>query len=115
MWFCLYMEQVQRLSKENDGEGDINPVQEAASPQKDRIKHIMDMAAEKGMTMTQEAAILLDEWIEDPEEMATEIEKLLLAESKTVTLDLVKELSKDEGSRALFRLLDDLCFKDEKL
>jgi len=81
---------------------------------KDRIKHIMDMAAEKGMTMTQEAAILLDEWIEDPEEMATEIEKLLLAESKTVTLDLVKELSKDEGSRALFRLLDGLCFKDEK-
>ncbi len=90
------------------------PARKAPRRKKDRIKQIMDMAAEKGMTMTQEAAILLDEWIEDPEEMATEIEKLRLAERKTVTLDLVKELSKDEGSRALFRLLDGLCFKDEK-
>ncbi|MEN2995772.1 MAG: hypothetical protein ABC360_01985 [Acetomicrobium sp.] len=73
-----------------------------------------EVAQRKGLSLTGEALYLLDEWIEDVEEIESEIEKFCLAEQKSVTADMVRELSKDEGSRALIRLLDGVCLRDGK-
>lgn len=79
-----------------------------------RLQWMEEVAQRKGLSLTGEALYLLDEWIEDVEEIESEIEKFCLAEQKSVTVDMVRELSKDEGSRALIRLLDGVCLRDGK-
>lgn len=94
--------------------GKISLVQGKDFPrgQRDRIKAIEELAADKGLKLTREAALLLEEWVEDFEELKGEIEKFALSGNSIVTADLVRELSKDEGARALYRLLDGMCTKD---
>ncbi|HHZ05095.1 DNA polymerase III subunit delta [Acetomicrobium hydrogeniformans] len=81
---------------------------------RERLQWMEEVAQRKGLSLTGEALSLLDEWIEDIEEIESEIEKFCLAEQKSVTAELVRELSKDEGSRVLFRLLDGVCLRDGK-
>jgi len=94
------------------GKMDIVQGKDVPRGQRDRIRAIEELAANKGLKMTREAALLLEEWVGDFEELEGEIEKFSLSGNAIVTADLVRELSKDEGARAMYRLLDGVCTKD---
>ncbi|HAA47859.1 MAG TPA: hypothetical protein DCE03_05170 [Synergistaceae bacterium] len=62
---------------------------------------------------TTEAMRLLAEWVEDPEELRKEMEKLEQAAGEAgVTEELVRKLCLDEGGKLLLKLLDGLCHGD---
>ena len=75
-----------------------------------RVGWLQRLAREKGCAMDAAAAGLLAEWIEDEEELRAEVEKLAqAAEKKRITAQLVRELSMDEGGKAMLNLLDALA------
>jgi DNA polymerase III delta subunit len=72
-----------------------------------RVGWLQRLAREKGCAMDASAAGLLAEWIEDEEELRAEVDKLArAAEKKRITVQLVNELSVDEGGKAMLNLLD---------
>lgn len=75
-----------------------------------RIEWIKGLIKKTGVKWEAGAISLLEEWIEDPEEIKSEIDKLTtLASDGLVTENLVKNLCVDEGSKAFLNLLDGLC------
>ena len=75
-----------------------------------RTRRIDGLAAEAGVRLSAEAATLLGEWYEDPEEMRQEIGKLAFAaRGEVVGGDLVRSLCADEGHGLVLSLLDGVC------
>ncbi len=75
-----------------------------------RVRWLLKIAREKGAAMDTAAAELLVEWIEDEEELRSEVDKLREAAGKgRITASLVADLSMDEGGKALLNLLDALA------
>jgi len=75
-----------------------------------RIEWIKGLTKKTGVKWEDKAISLLEEWIEDPEEIKSEIDKLAtLANEGFVTEYLVKDLCVDEGGKAFLNLLDGLC------
>lgn len=75
-----------------------------------RKRWIDGLAAEAGGKLSADAATLLGEWYEDPEEMRQEIVKLVLAaRGRVVSSELVRALCADEGHGLLLALLDGVC------
>jgi DNA polymerase-3 subunit delta len=64
----------------------------------------------RGVKLEPDAAALLAESLESQEELRAELDKLLLyANGKPITVDMVRNLSFDEGGNALLRFLDGVC------
>ncbi len=75
-----------------------------------RKKWLLDLAAKKGIVMDDDAAALLVELLEDPEEVRAELEKLgAYAHGASVNAEMVKELSFDEGRNSMLKFLDAFC------
>lgn len=75
-----------------------------------RISWMQKRSSRGGAAWSREAMQLLAEWIEDPEELRNEMEKLeRAAGTEGVTETLVRQLCLDEGGKVLLRLLDGLC------
>jgi len=75
-----------------------------------RIEWIKRIIRGTRVKWAKEAVFLLEEWIEDPEEIKSEIHKLeTVALDGVVTEKLVKDLCIDEGGKAFLNLLDGLC------
>lgn len=80
-----------------------------------RVQWLEREARKRRIKATPKALHLLAEFIEDPEEMSVELDKLGLASGgEVVDEDLVKALTVDEGGRQMLALLDGLCRGDTK-
>lgn len=80
-----------------------------------RVQWLEREARSRRIKTTPKALHLLAEFIEDPEEMSVELDKLGLASGGgVVDEDLVKALTVDEGGRQMLALLDGLCKGDTK-
>ncbi len=78
-------------------------------PQK-RRGWLLSLAREQKISLTPEAAALMVEWIDDEEELRSELAKLGSAAGKgKVDEKLVRDLSVDEGSKAILNLLDGIA------
>ncbi len=78
-----------------------------------RAGWLQRLAREKGWSLDAGAAGLLAEWIEDEEELRSELEKLGRAAVKgRITTVLVNELSIDEGGKGMLNLLDAVAKAD---
>lgn len=76
-----------------------------------RQRWIAEEAARLGVKVTSEAAVLLAEWIEDGEELCSELEKLAsVAPAGGIDGAMVRQLTVDEGGKDLLNLLDGLCY-----
>ena len=83
---------------------------EASVPPWKRRDWLLGVAKSQGCKLDAAAAALLAESLESQEEMRSELEKLaFFADGKTVSIELVKKLSFDEGGNALLRFLDGVC------
>lgn len=80
-----------------------------------RVQWLERESRSRRIKTTPKALHLLAEYVEDPEEMSVELDKLGLAsEGGVVDEDLVKTLTVDEGGRQMLALLDGLCRGDTK-
>ena len=78
-----------------------------------RAGWLQKLAREKGWSLDPGAASLLAEWIEDEEELRSELEKLGQAAPKgRITAALVNSLSIDEGGKGMLNLLDAVAKAD---
>lgn len=78
-----------------------------------RVAWMRKQTSPSGARWTAEAMRLLAEWVEDPEELRKEMEKLEQAAGEAgVTEELVRKLCLDEGGKLLLKLLDGLCQGD---
>lgn len=78
-----------------------------------RATWLRNLAKSKGWTLDPAAASKLVEWIEDEEELRSELDKLGRAAGKRrITVSVVDELSVDEGGKALLNLLDAIARAD---
>jgi DNA polymerase-3 subunit delta len=83
---------------------------ESSVPPWKRQEWLMGLAREKNCRLDNAAAALLAESLESQEELRAELEKLAFySEEKPVTVEIVKQLSFDEGGNALLRFLDGVC------
>jgi len=81
-----------------------------------RVGWLQKLAREKGWSIDSSAAGLLAEWIEDEEELRSELEKLGQAAPKgRINAALVNELSIDEGGKGMLNLLDAVAKADVSL
>lgn len=72
-----------------------------------RIGWLQKCAKAKGYSLNSDAAAMLVEWIEDEEELRSELDKLgCAANGKRIDLKLVNDLSIDEGGKEVLNLLD---------
>lgn len=72
-----------------------------------RTSWLQKLVRAAGCSIDAAAAALLVEWIEDEEELRSEIDKLSkAAPNKRITVQLVNSLSMDEGGKEMLRLLD---------
>lgn len=79
----------------------------------ERAGWLVRLARAKGWSMESAAGSLLAEWIEDEEELRSELDKLGAAASrKRITVSLVRALSIDDGSRGTLNLLDAISKAD---
>ncbi|MDY3868675.1 MAG: DNA-binding protein [Pyramidobacter sp.] len=75
-----------------------------------RASWLRSLAKSKGCSLDSGAAALLAEWIEDEEELRSELDKLIAAaERNRISADLVRALSMDEGGKSMLNLLDSLA------
>lgn len=75
-----------------------------------RVAWMRKQTSRSGGRWHPEALQLLAEWIEDPEELRSEMSKLESASGdRAVTEELVRRLCLDEGGKLLLRLLDGIC------
>jgi DNA polymerase III delta subunit len=80
-----------------------------------RLNWLLGLCKNEGIKIDREAASLLVEWIEDGEELRSEIMKLgFFAKGQVISPEIVKALSFDEGRNSLLRLLDGLCQGDRE-
>ncbi|MDD2206502.1 MAG: hypothetical protein WCQ97_05425 [Aminobacterium sp.] len=80
-----------------------------------RLRWLLDFCRDKKIDIDREAAALLVDWIEDGEELRSEVEKIaVFSRNKRITTDVVKALSFDEGRNSMLRFLDGLCQADRK-
>ncbi|MFP4481601.1 MAG: DNA polymerase III subunit delta [Thermovirgaceae bacterium] len=75
-----------------------------------RVSWMSKLSSEAGIFWSRDAMQLLAEWIDDPEELRSEMKKLeKAAGDEGVTEKLVRTLCLDEGGKQLLRLLDGVC------
>ena len=75
-----------------------------------RKKWLRSFASSKKILLEEEAASLLVDMIEDPEELRGEVEKLgNYADGRPVDGEMVRALSFDEGRNSVLRFLDAFC------
>lgn len=75
-----------------------------------RKKWLLDMAKRQRAALEDDAAALLVELLEDPEEVRAELEKLsAYADGAPIDADMVKNLSFDEGRNLMLKFLDSFC------
>ena len=75
-----------------------------------RKKWLLDLAGKEGVALSDDAAALLVELLEDPEEVRAELRKLgSYAHGAPVDAGMVKELSFDEGRNTMLKFLDAFC------
>ncbi len=75
-----------------------------------RKKWLLSFASSKGIRLEEEAAALLTDMIDDPEELRSEAEKLgSYASGCPVDGEMVRSLSFDEGRNSVLRFLDAFC------
>ncbi len=90
---------------------DVRRAREVPRWANQRRRWISEEVRRLGASVTSEAASLLAEWIEDGEELCSELEKLVsVAGGKAVDGNMVRLLTVDEGGRDLLNLLDGLCY-----
>ena len=92
---------------------EIVPYEAAPYWPSQRAGWLQRLAREKGWSLDPGAASLLTEWIEDEEELRSELDKLGQAAPKgRITAKLVNELSIDEGGKGMLNLLDAVAKAD---
>lgn len=92
---------------------EIVPYEPAPYWPSQRAGWLQRLAREKGWSLDAGAASLLAEWIEDEEELRSELDKLGQAAPKgRITAKLVNELSIDEGGKSMLNLLDAVAKAD---
>lgn len=75
-----------------------------------RKRWLLDLARKEGVAVSDDAAALLVELLEDPEEVRAELLKLgAYAHGGPVDAGMVKELSFDEGRNRMLKFLDAFC------
>jgi DNA polymerase-3 subunit delta len=75
-----------------------------------RKKWLLGLAAKQGISLADEAAALLVELTEDPEEVRAELASLgIYADGARVDADMVRRLSYDEGRNLVLKFLDSFC------
>jgi len=75
-----------------------------------RKRWLLDLARKEGVAVSDDAAALLVELLEDPEEVRAELLKLgAYAHGGPVDAGMVKELSFDEGRNTMLKFLDAFC------
>jgi len=80
---------------------------------RDRLQWLEREARERRIKASREALQLLVEWVEDPAELTSELEKLGRASGgEQVGPELVESLVVDEGGKQMLALLDGLCRGD---
>ena len=78
-----------------------------------RVGWLQRIARASGCTLDAAAAALLAEWIEDEEELRSEVDKLAkAAPNKRITVQQVNSLSMDEGGKGVLNLLDAVAKAD---
>lgn len=78
-----------------------------------RERWLLRLAQKKEIRIDPEAVSLLVEWIDNPEEIRSELLKLHAAAASfkgVVTVDILRQLTLDEGRKSLLCLLDGICF-----
>ncbi|NLD05508.1 MAG: hypothetical protein GX672_06400 [Synergistaceae bacterium] len=80
---------------------------------RERMIWTLDMAKEMKIKIDREAAALIIELTEDPEEIRRQLSSLcLLKKGKSVNASDVENMCLDDGTRNLLKLLDGLCSGD---
>lgn len=75
-----------------------------------RKRWLLDLARKEGVAVSDDAAALLVELLEDPEEVRAELLKLgAYAHGGPVDAGMVKDLSFDEGRNTMLKFLDAFC------
>jgi len=74
-----------------------------------RYEWLKAEALDNGISINRDAAILLIDILEEPEEVLSELSKLSDAGNGPITIQMVKELTLDEGKNALLQLMDGIC------
>jgi len=83
---------------------------DASVPPWSRKEWLMGLARDKSYRLDAPAAALLAESIESQEELRVELDKLALyTAGKLITVEIVRQLSFDEGGNILLRFLDGVC------
>ena len=94
-------------------QAEIVPYEAAPYWPSQRVGWLQRLAREKGWSLDPAAASLLAEWVEDEEELRSELDKLgRAAPNGRVTVKLVNELSIDEGGKGMLNLLDAVAKAD---
>lgn len=79
----------------------------------ERRSWLIGLAREKGLQINSEAAALMVEWIEDEEELRSELQKLASAcNGRPISADMVRKLSMDDGGKSMLNLLDGIARGD---
>ena len=80
-----------------------------------RLRWLLNFCGDRRINLEKEAAALLIDWIEDGEELRSEIEKIAaFSDGQTVTSEMVRALSFDEGRSSMLRFLDGVCQGNQK-
>ncbi|NLB83190.1 MAG: hypothetical protein GX791_02975 [Synergistaceae bacterium] len=75
-----------------------------------RKKWLLSFASSKKILLAEDAASLLVDMVEDPEELRGEVEKLgMYADGRSIDGEMVRALSFDEGRNSVLRFLDAFC------
>ncbi len=75
-----------------------------------RKKWLQSLASKEKISISDDAAALLVEMLDDPEEVRSELEKLgRYAQGTRIDAETVKELSFDEGRNRMLKFLDAFC------
>lgn len=80
-----------------------------------RCDWLKSEAAARNIRIQTNALMLLLDSIDDPDEMLSEMEKLsFVADGEEIPVDLVRELTLDEGKNALLDLMDGICLAKQQ-
>lgn len=77
-----------------------------------RAQWLVKLASQQGVNLATDAASLMVEWIEEEEELRSQLEKFSLHGEKRVTVETVRALCANEGHRLMLNLLDALADVD---
>ena len=75
-----------------------------------RYEWLKAQVRDKGCSIDDDAAVFLIDTIDEPEEILSEVSKLALAAGNgPIDIQMVKDLTLDEGKNALLELMDGIC------